>query len=126
MFHAEHRACSGQLSSQFRLGSLNPHVTLEVAAEHLSLGLYAECPFKMANAEAGLFHVEQRNIHTRADWRRWAQTSGHRGTTREAMQLFYFQVDAPTLGTFLVPTSKRRRREFGTGIGSRHAHNAIF
>ena len=39
-------------------------------------------------------------------------------------EVLIFQVVAPTVPLFLVPTSKYRRREWGTGIGSRHSHSS--
>jgi len=55
-----------------------------------------------------------------------ATTIKNREVSMEMMEVLIFQVVAPTVPLFLVPTSKYRRKEWGTGIGSRHSHSAPF
>jgi hypothetical protein len=44
-------------------------------------------------------------------------------TARGFLEVLMFQVVAPTLWLFLAPTNRYRRKECGTGIGSRHSQS---
>src|SRR5580658_8187502 len=48
---------------------------------------------------------------------------GARALRLRTVVVVMFQVVAPTPSTFLVPTSKYRRSDCGTGIGSRHSQS---